>query len=140
MELEDIFYKNKKLGYVIRGHLDNPGRKFPSQEEDNLQVGILNLREDEWIEPHIHKETGRKLNATHKVIFVVEGKMAFYFYNEDKKKIKEVLVEKGDLIMLMNGGFGFKALEDNTKIIEIKQGPYPGLENDKIKFEPENYE
>jgi len=36
--------------------------------------------------------------------------------------------------MLLSGGHGFEFLED-TKMIEIKQGPYAGRDNDKIILE-----
>ena len=45
--------------------------------------------------------------------------------------ISEILNE-GDFIILINGGHGFKMLEE-TEIIEVKQGPY-SLARDKIKF------
>jgi hypothetical protein len=38
--------------------------------------------------------------------------------------------------MLSGGGHGFKVLK-NTKMIEVKQGPY-SLSMDKVKFEPTN--
>ena len=40
----------------------------------------------------------------------------------------------GDVILLSDGGHGFKMLEP-SEIIEVKQGPYCG-EMDKVRFEP----
>ena len=133
MDVEQIEHEGKKLGYVLRGHLKERGRNFPSQEEDYLQLGFLNLKKGEWVLPHEHKPLERKVLETHKAVYVVSGSMKFHFF-DNKKKIKEVKLNGGDLIVLMKGGFGFEALEDGTKIIEIKQGPYPGLEKDKEKF------
>ena len=42
------------------------------------------------------------------------------------------MLTKGDIIILFQGGHGFKILE-KTNIIEIKQGPYDP-ENDKERF------
>ena len=36
--------------------------------------------------------------------------------------------------MLMAGGHGFRVLED-CKMIEVKQGPYAGVDFDKFRFE-----
>ena len=51
--------------------------------------------------------------------------------------IREHLFSKklyaNDLIMLSNGGHGFKVLKD-VKMIEVKQGPY-SLSMDKVKFD-----
>ena len=40
----------------------------------------------------------------------------------------------GDVILLADGGHGFKMLEP-SEIIEVKQGPYCG-EQDKVRFMP----
>ena len=40
---------------------------------------------------------------------------------------------KNDIIMLSNGGHGFKVIKD-VKMIEVKQGPY-SLSMDKVKFD-----
>ena len=51
----------------------------------------------------------------------------------DKKKYMfSKKLYKNDLIMLSNGGHGFKVLK-NVKMIEVKQGPY-SLSKDKVKF------
>lgn len=35
---------------------------------------------------------------------------------------------------MMNGGYGYRILEDNTKVIEIKNGPYLGAEKDRRRL------
>ncbi len=135
VEVEHIEHEGKKLGYIIRNAHNIKGREFPGHEEDFMQIGILNLKKGEWVEPHIHKDWERKINKTHKAIYVISGKMKIHFYY-DKKKIKEIILNAGDIINLKNGGFGFESLENETKIVEVKQGPYPGLEYDKEKFNP----
>jgi hypothetical protein len=44
------------------------------------------------------------------------------------------MLNKGDVILLADGGHGFKMIED-SEIIEVKQGPYAG-ELDKERFTP----
>ncbi|MCZ2140280.1 MAG: hypothetical protein LC096_02690, partial [Bacteroidia bacterium] len=48
--------------------------------------------------------------------------------------IKSTILHTGDVILLSDGGHGFKMLEE-SEIIEVKQGPYCG-EQDKVRFEP----
>ena len=60
------------------------------------------------------------------------------FYTDDKEYLKSVVVTDGDVILLVSGGHGFECLEE-TMMLEVKQGPYAG-ENDKIRFEPHNFE
>ena len=47
--------------------------------------------------------------------------------------LKSKNLYKNDIIMLSDGGHGFKVIKD-VKMIEVKQGPY-SLSMDKIKFD-----
>ncbi len=58
------------------------------------------------------------------------GKVIAEIYDERGKNITHTTLNSGDTILLVRGGHGFKVLE-KTKIIEIKQGPYKGKEEDK---------
>ena len=49
-----------------------------------------------------------------------------------KKYLFSKVLKEKDIIMLVEGGHGFKVLKD-IEMIEIKQGPY-SLIKDKIKF------
>ena len=55
------------------------------------------------------------------------------FYDKKKVYLESITLEKGDIILLANGGHGFEMLE-NSEIIEVKQGPYVG-ESDKERFD-----
>ena len=39
----------------------------------------------------------------------------------------------GDIVIAVNGGHGFRVLEDLV-LLEVKQGPYPGGGADKERF------
>ena len=45
-------------------------------------------------------------------------------FDIDKKKIKNLILESGDMYILFRGGHSFKILKDNTEVYEIKNGPY----------------
>ena len=58
--------------------------------------------------------------------------MKIKFFNNNSFDIKkDKILSKGDIIILFQGGHGFKILEE-TKIIEIKQGPYVESKDKKI--------
>ena len=40
----------------------------------------------------------------------------------------------GDLAVFVYGGHGYEILEDDTKIIEAKNGPFINVEKDKERF------
>ena len=52
--------------------------------------------------------------------------------DKEKNYAFSSILEQGDVILLADGGHGFKMLED-SEIIEIKQGPYSG-DKDKVRF------
>ena len=60
------------------------------------------------------------------------------FYSNEKEFLESVIIETGDVILLVSGGHGFECLEE-TEMFEIKQGPYAG-ENDKTRFEPHKFD
>ena len=73
-----------------------------------------------------------KIFLTSEVIIVQKGKLRVDFYNDKKKYIYSININKNEIIMLVHGGHGFKVIKD-VEMLEIKQGPYL-LSKDKIKF------
>jgi hypothetical protein len=66
------------------------------------------------------------------VLFIRNGKLRIDFYDAEKTYLESRILEKGDVILLIQGGHGFEVLED-LEMIEVKQGPYVG-EQDKTRF------
>ncbi len=69
---------------------------------------------------------------TQEVLFIKKGKLRVDFYDDYEDYLESVILEAGDVILLVSGGHGFKILEE-TEMIEVKQGPYSG-EADKKRF------
>lgn len=138
MEIETIEYNGKRLGFIIRNVSSIEGREFPSKDEDFMQVGVLGMKQGEWVMPHVHKIYERVVNKTQKAVYVVVGQLKVHFY-VDKKEVKQVLVNSGDVVVLLGGGFGFECSED-CKFLEFKQGPYIDVEHDKEKLNPSGIE
>lgn len=107
---------------------------FYSNDEDFIQVGTWNYEKGRYLAAHNHNIVGRKINRTNEVIIVLDGKLKIDIYNENDEKIAELEAKKNDLLIMMNGGHGYHILEDNTKVIEIKNGPYLGAEKDRRRL------
>lgn len=116
--------------------LDNieKGLCFYSNDEDFIQVGTWNYEKGRYLAAHNHNIMERKINRTNEVIIILNGKLKIDIYNENDEKIAELEAKKNDLLIMMNGGHGYHILEDNTKVIEIKNGPYLGAEKDRRRF------
>jgi mannose-6-phosphate isomerase-like protein (cupin superfamily) len=84
------------------------------------------------IDPHVHNPVKREVHYTQEVLVIREGKLRADFYDEKQTYIGSRILGSGDVILLIKGGHGFKALE-NVEMFEVKQGPYAG-DKDKIRF------
>ncbi|MBS3097440.1 hypothetical protein J4209_01445 [Candidatus Woesearchaeota archaeon] len=129
--IETIKEDEKTLAIVIRSNFNKEGLTFPTSEDAFLQLGIHNNKRGVEIKAHKHNVIKRLADITIEEIFYVQkGKISVGIYNFDNNKIKDVIIASGDLIIVY-GGHSLKFLED-SKVIEVKQGPYRGKEKDKV--------
>ena len=127
--IELIRFDDKILAIHIKTAKIDDKLSFISPENFPLQVGIHNKEKDDYIEAHEHIPFPILENMPSQEIFYLEsGALDVGIYLGDKKVANKVLYP-GDLIIL-NCGHDLKFLE-KTKMIEIKQGPYRGKENEK---------
>tara|TARA_Y100000992_G_C20992736_1_gene362719 strand:- start:180 stop:608 length:429 start_codon:yes stop_codon:yes gene_type:complete len=108
------------------------GVDFVTDKKDLLQVGFLNHKENHIIKSHIHLRKRRVVNYCTEVLIIEKGKVKIKFFNNKNIDIKkDKILNKGDVIILFEGGHGFKVIQ-KTQIIEVKQGPYVELKDKKL--------
>jgi hypothetical protein len=122
------------LALVIRKDYHNNGIQFFTNDNDSQQLGYMNRPEGYEIKPHRHNLVPREVHLTQEVLYIKSGKVRVDFYDNEQNYVTSRILEQGDVILLSDGGHGFKMLEP-SEIIEVKQGPYCG-EKDKIRFDP----
>lgn len=132
--VEIIENDGTSFALVLRRNIKTEGVKFFSSDDMSLQLGILKHKQGANVKPHIHRPTKKIINNVQEVLHVEYGVVECNFYNDEGKKVKSTILNEGDTILLINGGHGFNILE-NSKIFEIKQGPYTGVEDDKTHIE-----
>ena len=66
--------------------------------------------------------------------YIKNGSMKVDLYDENQISFDSFILKKGDLAVFAYGGHGYTILEDDTKIIEAKNGPFVDVETDKNKF------
>ncbi len=110
------------------------GLNFFSNDDDFIQVGIWGYDADRSLKAHIHNEVSREVLWTQEVLFVYRGKIRANVYDTGEAKVAELTVNEGDVIILLRGGHGYDILEDGTKVLEIKNGPYVGPDLDRRRF------
>jgi mannose-6-phosphate isomerase-like protein (cupin superfamily) len=134
MLFEKIITDNLLLAIIIRSDYKKDGIEFFTNDNDSQQLGYMNRPDGYIIPPHRHNIVPRAVHLTQEVLFIKSGKVRVDFYDNDQNYIQSTVLEKGDVILLSDGGHGFKMLE-NSEMIEVKQGPYCG-ERDKVRFLP----
>jgi len=61
----------------------------------------------------------------------MQGSVQVDFYDDDNKVFCSETLKRGDLAIMLSGGHGYEILEDNTKIVECKNGPFVSVGKDK---------
>lgn len=130
--MKKIIHNNQLIAIIIPNNFSKEGIEFFTPNEFSQQLAYMKRPKEYTIAPHTHRQVQREVFNTLETLFIKKGKVQVDFYTNDKEFIDNVILETGDVILLVSGGHGFKMLEE-TEIIEVKQGPYIG-DQDKIRF------
>lgn len=131
--VERIESEGEIIAIVARGVPEGEGIHFLSQPEFSQQVGLMYRKKDYIVKPHIHKLATREALVTQEVLHMLSGSIEMGLYNKHKERIKSLVLKAGDTILLVSGGHEIKFLED-SRILEVKQGPYSGIDGNKECF------
>ena len=128
--IEKVELQGKEFAIVLRNEFDTDGVHFVTEPNSPLQLGVHKHKQGVTLKPHIHINMVKTIENVQEVLHVEYGKVEVDFYSDDGAHIGSTTLRMGDTILLMSGGHGFRMLED-SKIVEIKQGPYSGVADDK---------
>ena len=131
--IENIKYKKKLYALIVRKKFrKKSGVNFFTSQDATQQFGYMKHKKNHLIMPHKHNKRLTKILITTEVIILFKGILRVDFYGKKNEYLFSKKVYAGDIIMLVNGGHGFKVLK-NVEMLEVKQGPY-SLAADKVKF------
>ncbi len=123
------------LCHIIRGNYSPSKTEFYTPNEYSQQMGIIKYPQGGNIKPHFHNKLARNVFYTQEVLVIRQGKVKVNLFSSSEMHfVGSVVLNAGDTILLATGGHGFEMLE-NTEMLEIKQGPYSGVENDKTHID-----
>lgn len=131
-DVEIISWNDMPLAYVIRNELFPTETTFITPPEFKQQVGFVVYPSRGEIAPHLHKPLRRQLTGTSEVLILRKGRCVMDVYNNDKELVASRELREGDIMLMVDGGHGFRMLED-TVFLEVKQGPYTGID-EKERF------
>ena len=118
------------LAYIIRADFSADITSFVTPSEHNFQVGFVVYPKDGTIQSHYHRKIDRKISNTSEVLVIRKGHCAIDIYDDEQILVETLEMTTGDIMVMVSGGHGFRMLED-TVFLEIKQGPYIGVDEKK---------
>jgi hypothetical protein len=120
---------------IVRHQFESVGVNFVTSADSPLQLGILTHKQGTQVAAHFHRESTRTVHHVQEVLHIEYGTVEATFYAKDGSKVGSRVLDAGDTILLLDGGHGFRILED-ARIVEVKQGPYYGAAEDKECLRP----
>ena len=130
--LETVSREGRVLAYIVSASMAPLSTTFVTPDDLKQQVGFIVYPRGGTIERHVHLPLERHLVGTSEVILVRSGRCAIDIYDDDQTFVATRELGPGDLMLMVAGGHGFRMLED-TILLEVKQGPYTGLD-EKRRF------
>ena len=129
-------YKNKDqiISIVYRNDDWVEGLNFITPNELFIQVGSWWYEKGKKLASHVHNDFPREALRTQEMTYVKKGSMRVLLYDENKKYLEDFVINEGDLAVFAYGGHGYEILENDTQIIEAKNGPFIDVDTDKTKF------
>lgn len=118
------------IAIIVRSSFREKGVNFISKPEFSLQLGVSSYDKGKIVKAHMHIEKELNITTTQEVVIIKSGSVRVDLYDVKCEKFNSVLLSEGDTILFADGGHGLEMLDD-TEIIEVKQGPYSGIEGDK---------
>jgi hypothetical protein len=131
-DVEMVSFQGHLLAYVIRASFAPDETTFVTQPDFKQQVGYIVYAAGTEVARHVHVPLKRSIVGTSEVVIVRKGRCEVDIYTDEKELVTTRELRTGDVMLMVSGGHGFRMMED-TILLEVKQGPYTGLE-EKERF------
>ncbi|MDP2673066.1 MAG: hypothetical protein Q8O84_04605 [Nanoarchaeota archaeon] len=126
MEIKTISFRNQIIAHIFYKKIKAKGVKFLTPQDYTLQLGLIEHPKGKIIRNHIHRQNIKyKVDTTQEFLYIEKGKVKVKFFSENWDLVDETILKSGDFVLFVGAGHGLEVLKD-CRIIEIKQGPYPG--------------
>lgn len=130
--VEVISADGKALTRIVHGGQLPDRTTFLTPAEFKQQVGYIAYPAGGEIARHAHRPLEHHMIGTSEVLFVLKGRAWIDVYDDSHVLVASRELAQGDVMLMVGGGHGFRIIED-TVFMEIKQGPYMGVD-EKERF------
>lgn len=134
--VETVEHEGLAYALILRANATSDAKyNFLTDPGNPLQLGMNFYQSGEVIKAHYHLK--RQLE-THSVVqeflLIGAGRALLRLYTaSDQTEFTSRELAAGDMVLLLAGGHRLDIQED-TKIVELKLGPYDGKSKDKVVF------
>lgn len=132
--MKEYTFDGKILARLIESGDWKKGLGFFSNDNEFIQVGTWFYDKGKELQNHVHNKFERTALRTYETVYMVSGSMRVNLYTLEKEFVTSFDISQGDTLILLDSGHGYEILSDDTKVLEIKNGPFMGVDIDKEKF------
>ena len=132
--MKKITHNNQLICIIYREDDWQEGLNFITPDDLFIQVGSWWYPAGKKLDAHIHNDYPRSAQRTQEMTYIKKGSMRVSLYDEEKNHLEDFTLYAGDLAVFAYGGHGYTICEENTQVIEAKNGPFIDVSTDKQKF------
>ena len=137
--MREIIKDGKILARYITQEDIKPGLISFTNDNEFLQVVAWgHYEKDKYLQDHWHNKFPRTAERTYEVVYIVKGSIEARLFDLDLVPVETLVIHQGELLILLESAHGYTILEEDTTVLEIKNGPFLGVDVDKTKFQPKN--
>jgi len=130
-DVTNVSKNGKTYAIFVQRGVEVDGARFFTEQEDLFQVGIFERQTGYQVKAHRHTEQDVQVHTFAEFLYIEQGKIKATVYDEDWSVIAEQEVCEGGFLLFLSGGHSLEVLEP-ARILEVKQGPYPGDKDAKV--------
>lgn len=133
--MREIIKEGVTLCRLIEPEDMKPGLNFYSKDGEFIQVGVWGHYENgKYLQNHVHNYFDRTAQRTYEALYMISGSMDVEIFTLEREHVETFNIRKGHILILMECAHGYTITEDDTTVLEIKNGPFFGADIDKTKF------
>jgi hypothetical protein len=107
------------------------GLNFCTPDEIFIQAGCWQYPAGKNLGNHRHKTYPRTVTKTQELVYVKRGRLKTRILTDDGKAVTDFTLNAGDFAVMVDGGHGYEILEEDTQVLEVKNGPFIDVSIDK---------
>jgi NMD protein affecting ribosome stability and mRNA decay len=129
--MREIKLRNETVAIIHTTGEWKEGLDFLTSNESFIQASTWWYPEGKVLKAHRHVLNTRTIDRTQETVIVLSGSIRIDFYDESNVVFHKETVKAGDICIILTAGHGYYVLEDNTRVVEVKNGPFTSVEKDK---------